>query len=163
MSDRRTALAVNFADLRPASELHPCLRMRLVLLLTFSLLAACEQSYIIEGKLTVAPAVAPATAASLVVIVDGRANALAAWTILDAADGADQPQAYAPAATYRYEEFGASPHALYLAAFVDVDGNGKLDPGEAFGEYANNPIIDAPWGTVADPSIADIALDRSAP
>ena len=137
--------------------------MRLALLLSLSLLAACEQSYIIEGKLTVAPAVAPSSAANLVVIVDGRAEALASWTILDAAVGADQPQVYAPSASYRYEEFGKSPHALYLAAFVDVDGNGKLDPGEAFGEYAGNPIIDAPWGAVADPSIADMALDRAAP
>ena len=61
---------------------------------------------------------------------------------------------------YRWEQFGRSPHALYIAAFIDLDGDGSLGAGEPFGVFAGNPIVDAPWGSTAPASIADIVVDR---
>jgi len=126
-------------------------------------LAGCEQSYILDGTVTVTPDVAPTGAANVIVIVDGRTEAID-WTASDAGQSASaEPQAFAPGRlgyTYRYEQFGASPHALYVAAFIDLNGNHRLDPGEPFGDYAGNPIIDAPWGSTADPTTANIAIDQ---
>ena len=141
--------------------------MRLILLLCLSLstLAACEQSYIIDGRVTVASTVAPAAPGNLTVIVDGRETETS-WTILDASSGSHVPQAYAPGTPgypYRYEEFGKSPHAIYVAAFVDLDRNGMLDPGEPYGEFEGNPIIDARWGSTASPTVADLVIDRLSP
>jgi hypothetical protein len=136
--------------------------MRLALLLLLA--AGCEQTYIVDGKLSIDAQLAPPAGTTILVIVEGHDSEVA-WSPSQTSRG-DEPQAFAAGVLdydYRYEEFGKSPHALYLAAFVDLDNDGKLGSGEPFGEFAGNPIIDAPYGEIADPSVADIAIDQVEP
>jgi hypothetical protein len=128
-------------------------------------LAACEQSTIIEGTITIDSSLAPATPAPLLVIVDGGPDATIAWNPagLDGSD-ADTPYALGTLAYhYRWEEFGKPPHALFVAAFLDLDGDGKLGKGDPFGTFDRNPLVDAKWGSTAPANIADITIDSVEP
>ena len=147
------------------TRVHAGARHALALALGFSL-AACEQSYIIVGKVAVAPDLAPPTA-GLTLIADGRADVVADWSAATATDAAHDAIAAFTTGTlaydYRWEQFGQSPHALYLAAFLDLDASGTLDSGEPFGAYLANPIIDARWGATAAPTTANFTIDQIAP
>ncbi len=143
-------------------------RPSLLLLAALALapLAACETSYIIDGQLTVDHQLAPTAPSSVILLVTESPTEIADWTALDASAESADSHAYTPgtfAYGYRYEQFGNSPHAIYLAAFVDVDGDGHLGAGEPYGELAGNPILDAASGTTAAATVADIGIDQVAP
>lgn len=125
-----------------------------------AMLAACESGYAVEGSVTASSDVTPAGPVQLEVIVEGFAAPVDGdWVPTNTHAGAILDTFGGNAAPYRYDQFGMAPHALYAGAFLDLDGNGELDPGEPFGVFADNPILDAPSGWYADPVVADIAID----
>lgn len=143
-------------------------RLGLILLATALVtpLAACETTYIIDGHVTVEAALAPTAPANLIVLITESQTELPDWSALDASADSGDAHAFTPgtlAYAYRYEQFGTSPHAIYLGAFVDVNGDGHLGSGEPYGDFAGNPILDAASGTTAAPTTAEIAIDQLAP
>jgi hypothetical protein len=135
--------------------------MRSVQWLPFVLvLAACEQTTIIEGHISIDPAATPTTSAPILVVVDGSPDASLTWDPHGLPGEADS-DAFTPGRSdydYRWEQYGKPPHALFIAAFVDLDHDGMLGVDEPFGTFDANPILDAPWGNTAPASHADIVI-----
>jgi hypothetical protein len=132
----------------------------LVSLAGLVVLGACEQGYAVEGNVTASPDLTPAGPVGFEIVVEGSATPLAGdWLPTSSHDISISDTFDSAPAPYRYDEFGMAPHALYVGAFLDLDGNGLLDPGEPFGVFAGNPIIDAPSGWFTDPVKADLVID----
>ena len=126
-------------------------------------LAACEQETNVEGTVTINASIAPSTAASLRVIGHESQDRSLAWDPVgwegEPADVPDSP--YTPGTLsyqYRWSSFGPPPPALFIAAFIDLDGDTKLSAGDPLGFYANNPIVDAKEGADAE-NLASLTID----
>ena len=127
--------------------------------------AGCEQIAIVDGTIVVDLQTTPVVPAPILVTSRGFARPDDTWDPVGET-GQAIAEDFVPgrlAYHYRWEQFGRPPHALYFAAFLDLDGNGVLSAHEPFGTFAANPMIDARWGYSAAATTADITINMTAP
>jgi hypothetical protein len=134
--------------------------VKTLVLLAVIAATGCEYVEEVAGDISIAPALASPTAEVLVIADDVRPEP-AAWSPIGARGELRIVDFVPGRLRYHYQanEIGGYRGALYLAAFLDLDGDRVLDPGEPSGTFAANPLLDVPGGTFdVDPAIADIAI-----
>lgn len=120
----------------------------------------CEYVEEVAGDISIAPALVSPTAEVLVIADDVRPED-APWSAIGARGELRTVEFVPGRLRYHYQlaEIGGYRGALYVAAFIDLDGDHLLDPGEPSGTFAANPLLDVPGGSFdVDPAIADIAI-----
>lgn len=117
---------------------------------------------VITGTVHVSATVAPAAAGSILSIeYECSGVCPTADPLPDRSQYQDLLADYAPGQSdypYRFEHLGIVPRKTWLGAFVDLNANDTLDPGEPWGEAAAGPI---PNAEMRPPAEVDITIDKA--